>query len=165
MGGHGLGVFKRPAILQIRCNGTPSSHRLRSRLKVASTGKASASWAGRVASKVLYTPAKLVYGILGGVTGGAGYALTGGNQQVAETIWRRSLSGDYVITPDMVSGKEPVHFSGPTSIAPPEQLGDEYTHVTYGMYQLRRLSLQVRCLPPMPTLQLRQAIRSIVARA
>ncbi len=75
--------------------------------------------AGTVVGNVLYIPAKLVYGILGGIGGGAGYALTGGNEQVANTIWRSSLGGDYVLTPDMVSGKQPVHFSGPTQTAQP----------------------------------------------
>jgi hypothetical protein len=73
---------------------------------------------GAVASNVLYVPAKLVYGTLGGIAGGAGYALTGGDKRVADTIWRSALGGDYVITPDMVSGEEPVHFSGPTSMPP-----------------------------------------------
>jgi hypothetical protein len=76
--------------------------------------------AGTVAGNVLYVPAKLVYGILGGITGAASYALTGGNTQTANTIWRSSLGGDYVLTPGMVSGKEPVHFSGPTTTPPSE---------------------------------------------
>jgi hypothetical protein len=75
--------------------------------------------AGTVAANLLYVPAKLVYGILGGIGGGAGYALTGGNQQVANTIWRSSLGGDYVLTPEMITGKQPVHFSGPTQTAQP----------------------------------------------
>ena len=75
--------------------------------------------AGTVAGNVFYIPAKLVYGILGGISGGAGYALTGGNEQVANTIWRSSLGGDYVLTPDMITGKQPVHFSGPTQTAQP----------------------------------------------
>jgi hypothetical protein len=75
--------------------------------------------AGTVAGNVLYIPAKLVYGILGGIGGGAGYALTGGNEQIANTIWRSSLGGDYVLTPDMVAGKRPIHFSGPTQTAQP----------------------------------------------
>lgn len=75
--------------------------------------------AGTIAGNILYVPAKLLYGILGGIGGGAGYALTGGNQQIANTIWRSSLGGDYVLTPDMVSGKRPVHFSGPTQTAQP----------------------------------------------
>jgi hypothetical protein len=83
--------------------------------------------AGTLASNIFYIPAKLVYGILGGVAGGAGYALTGGNKQVADTIWRSSLGGDYVVTPDMVSGKEPVHFSGPTETSPPSQQSADYS--------------------------------------
>lgn len=74
--------------------------------------------AGTLATNVVYIPAKLVYGLLGGIAGGAGYALTGGNQQVANTIWRSSLGGDYVVTPDMLTGKQPVHFSGPTQTEP-----------------------------------------------
>jgi hypothetical protein len=75
--------------------------------------------AGTVLGNAVYMPAKLVYGILGGIAGGAGWALTGGNTQVADTIWRSSLGGDYVLTPSMVAGKQPVHFSGPTATAPP----------------------------------------------
>lgn len=78
--------------------------------------------AGTVVGNVLYIPAKLVYGILGGVAGGAGWALTGGNTQVANTIWRSSLGGDYVLTPNMVAGRDPVHFSGPTNTAAQQQL-------------------------------------------
>src|ERR1700722_7603802 len=74
--------------------------------------------AGTVAGNILYVPAKVVYGILGGITGGASYVLTGGNTQTANTIWRSSLGGDYVLTPDMVAGQKPVHFSGPTLTAP-----------------------------------------------
>jgi uncharacterized protein DUF4410 len=82
------------------------------------TWKSVGSGVGAVASNVLYVPAKLVYGTLGGIAGGAGYALTGGNERVADTIWRSSLGGDYVITPHMLTGEEPVHFTGPTSMPP-----------------------------------------------
>jgi hypothetical protein len=75
--------------------------------------------AGTIASNVFYMPAKLAYGILGGIGGGAAYALTGGNKQVANTIWRSSLGGDYIVTPDMLTGKERLHFNGPTSTASP----------------------------------------------
>src|SRR5216683_8218822 len=92
--------------------------------QVAQPGEGGVNWkgvgigAGTVAGNLLYVPAKLVYGIVGGIAGGAGYALTGGNTQVSDTIWRSSLGGDYVITPDMVKGDQPVHFSGPTETAP-----------------------------------------------
>jgi hypothetical protein len=74
--------------------------------------------AGTVVSNLVYVPAKLVYGILGGIAGGAGYALTGGNKQVANSIWRSSLGGDYVLTPDMMTGKKPIYFSGPNDAGP-----------------------------------------------
>jgi hypothetical protein len=74
--------------------------------------------AGTLGANVLYIPAKLGYGILGGIGGGAGYVLTGGNTQVSDTIWRSSLGGDYVVTPEMIKGEQPVHFSGPTETAP-----------------------------------------------
>lgn len=74
--------------------------------------------AGTVVGNIFYMPAKLLYGIGGGLVGGAGYLMTGGNKQVSNTIWRSSLGGDYVLTPNMVAGKQPVHFSGPTSTAP-----------------------------------------------
>lgn len=89
------------------------------------------SGVGAAASNVLYVPAKLVYGTLGGIVGGAGYALTGGDMNVANTIWRSSLGGDYLITPEMVSGKEPVHFSGPTSMPPAASSGSGTPPVSY----------------------------------
>ena len=45
-------------------------------------------------ANVFYIPAKLGYAVLGGVTGGLGYALTGGNKQVAERVWVASFGGD-----------------------------------------------------------------------
>ena|SRR5579871_2926106 len=74
--------------------------------------------AGSLATNILYIPAKLVYALFGGIVGGGAWCLTGGNTQTANTIWRSSLGGDYVVTPDMLAGKEPIHFSGPTETAP-----------------------------------------------
>jgi hypothetical protein len=74
--------------------------------------------AGSLATNILYIPAKLVYALFGGLVGGGAWCLTGGNTQTANTIWRSSLGGDYVVTPDMLAGKEPIHFSGPTETAP-----------------------------------------------
>lgn len=68
-------------------------------------------------SNVLYVPAKLSYAILGGVTGGFAYVLTGANYHVAERIWTPSLGGDYVLTADQLRGKETIHFSSTTTSA------------------------------------------------
>ena len=65
-------------------------------------------------ANVFYIPAKLGYAVLGGVTGGLGYALTGGNKQVAERVWVSSFGGDYIVTRDQLRGNEELHFSGST---------------------------------------------------
>jgi hypothetical protein len=93
--------------------------------QVPPTDQSNVNWkgvgvaAGTVASNVLYIPAKLAYGILGGIGGAGAWALTGGNTQVANTVWRSSLGGDYVLTPDMLTGKQPIYFSGPNKTAAP----------------------------------------------
>jgi hypothetical protein len=71
-----------------------------------------------VLANIPYIPAKLVYAILGGIVGGGAWAITAGNTQVANTVWRSSLGGDYVVTPGMLEGQEPINFSGPTGTAP-----------------------------------------------
>jgi hypothetical protein len=54
----------------------------------------------------------LVYALVGGFTGGIGFLVTGGNQDVAKKIWTPSVRGTYVITPEMLKGKEQVQFVG-----------------------------------------------------
>jgi hypothetical protein len=73
---------------------------------------------GALFCNVLYIPAKLVYALLGGIVGGGTYLVTGGNSQAANTVWRSALGGDYVVTPQMLAGQQPVNFSGPTETPP-----------------------------------------------
>ena len=61
-----------------------------------------------------------MYALLGGIVGGGTYLITAGNQQAANTVWRSSLGGDYVVTPQMLAGQQPINFSGPTD-TPPSQ--------------------------------------------
>jgi len=68
-----------------------------------------------VASALLtlpYGPAKIIYAGLGGIVGGATWLLTGGNLETAEAVWEPSFYGDYVITPDHLTGKKPLRFFG-----------------------------------------------------
>jgi hypothetical protein len=67
---------------------------------------------GTVLANAVYMPAKLVYATLGTVTGGLTYALTGGSYETAESVWVASLGGNYVLTPDMLTGERSVEFSG-----------------------------------------------------
>ena len=75
---------------------------------------------GSVFASCLYSPAKLVYAGLGGLTGGIGFLLTGGNQDVAKKIWTPSVRGTYVITPDMLKGKDEVQFVGQSEKKTPQ---------------------------------------------
>ncbi|HEY2665082.1 MAG TPA: hypothetical protein VGI47_12130 [Candidatus Binataceae bacterium] len=73
--------------------------------------------AGSAVTSIVYFPFKMAYAIAGGIVGAGAYAATAGNSQVANTIWRSSMGGDYVITPDVLKGKEQLHFTGPTTTA------------------------------------------------
>jgi len=75
--------------------------------------------AAAIFGNVLYIPAKLVYALVGGLVGGGTWLLTAGNTQAANTVWRSSLGGDYVLTPQMIAGQQPINFSGPTETPPP----------------------------------------------
>lgn len=65
-----------------------------------------------VLANVFYMPVKIGYAAVGGVTGGLGYLLTGGNREVAEKVWVPALGGDYVLSRDMVAGEDEIDFSG-----------------------------------------------------
>jgi len=72
-----------------------------------------------VLANIPYVPAKVLYALTGGLVGAGAWVMTAGNTQVANTVWRSSLGGDYVLTPGMLAGRDPISFTGPTSIAPP----------------------------------------------
>jgi hypothetical protein len=61
---------------------------------------------------LFYIPAKIAYGTLGGLAGGTAYVFTRGDHHMAHKIWRNSLGGDYVLTPTMLKGQQPIHFVG-----------------------------------------------------
>jgi len=65
-----------------------------------------------VATNVLYFPAKLVYAVVGGITGGIGYGLTAGDYEAAQHIWSPTIGGTWVVTPDMLRGREPFLYAG-----------------------------------------------------
>ena len=71
---------------------------------------------GAMLANVLYMPAKLVYAGLGTITGGLTYALTGGSYDTAESVWVASLGGNYVVTPDMLTGERSIEFSGTPAV-------------------------------------------------
>jgi hypothetical protein len=69
---------------------------------------------GAFFTNLVYMPVKFVYATLGGITGGFAYVLTGFNYNVGKSVWVPSTGGDYVITPSMLKGEQPIYFSGTT---------------------------------------------------
>ncbi len=68
---------------------------------------------------VPYGAAKMVYAIGGGIVGGVAWAVTGGNMEVAKSIWIPSMTGDYIIQPQHLTGERRLHFVGVASEGPP----------------------------------------------
>jgi hypothetical protein len=65
-------------------------------------------------ANIVYMPVKVTYGVMGGITGGFAYVLSGANREVAEGVWVPSLGGDYVLTTAHMTGRDQVHFNGVT---------------------------------------------------
>jgi hypothetical protein len=68
---------------------------------------------GTVLANIVYFPTKLVYSVVGGVTGAVAYAVTVGDSDTAQAIWDASCRGTYVLTPEMLEGRTPIRFTGP----------------------------------------------------
>lgn len=61
-------------------------------------------------ANVGYVPAKVAYALLGGIVGGIAYLVTGADSAPANAVWAPALGGTYVLTPEMLRGREPVEF-------------------------------------------------------
>ncbi len=72
------------------------------------------TYAGTVLANIPYFPAKVIFAGLGAVASGVSYVATLGKEQPADNIWDASVKGNYVLTPRMIEGKQPVHFVGTT---------------------------------------------------
>ena len=61
---------------------------------------------------IVYTPAKVLYAVGGGVAAGMAYLASAGNEDVAAPILTPSVRGDYVVTPEHLRGDRPLEFFG-----------------------------------------------------
>jgi hypothetical protein len=61
---------------------------------------------------MVYGPAKVFYALIGGLTAGFAYAVTGGRQEVALEILYPTMRGDYAVMPEHLLGQQPLRFSG-----------------------------------------------------
>ncbi len=67
---------------------------------------------GSAFASLVYAPVKLVYAIGGCVVGGLAWAFSGGDNDVAMVVLTPSVLGDYVLTPDQLTGDESIEFFG-----------------------------------------------------
>ena len=74
---------------------------------------------GAAVASLFYVPAKITYAGLGLLTGGLGFALTGGRADVANNIIYPAVKGNWVVTPSNLKGTEPIYFVGPPPEAEP----------------------------------------------
>ena len=73
-------------------------------------GLQAASWLATVP----YGAAKVVYAVSGGVIGSLAWVMTGGNTDVAKAIWSPSMTGNYIVQPQNLTGDRALHFVGGT---------------------------------------------------
>jgi hypothetical protein len=64
---------------------------------------------------VPYGAVKVVYALGGGIVGGLAWVITGANTTVAKAIWIPSMTGDYIVQPQHLTGEKPLHFVGGSS--------------------------------------------------
>lgn len=91
---------------------SPSSPSTQSSPKAA--GLQAACWA----LTIPYGAAKMAYAIGGGIVGGLTWTLTGGNMKAAKSIWIPSMTGDYIVQPQHLTGENHLYFVGVSSEDP-----------------------------------------------
>ncbi len=61
---------------------------------------------GAATLSVLYFPVRFACGLGGALIGGAGGFLTGGDERVAQGVWRGMVEGDYFVRPEHILGEK-----------------------------------------------------------
>ena len=77
-----------------------------------STHHSALTYAGTVLANVVYVPVKAVFAAGGALTSGVSYVVTLGRPEPTDMIWNTTMGGDYVMTPKMIEGDQPIHFAG-----------------------------------------------------
>jgi hypothetical protein len=63
-------------------------------------------------SSLIYGPVKIGYALCGIVVGGLAWVFSGGDGEVAKTVMTPAIYGDYVVSPAVLRGDDPLEFYG-----------------------------------------------------
>lgn len=63
-------------------------------------------------SSVVYAPVKIAYALGGSIVAGLAWVVSGGDNDVAKPIIDASVRGDYVVTPQHLTGERRLEFVG-----------------------------------------------------
>ena len=64
---------------------------------------------------VPYGAVKVTYALCGGLIGGLTWVMSGGDTEAAKAVWMPSMTGDYIVQPENLTGDKPLHFVGGSS--------------------------------------------------
>ena len=95
-------------VLVIALTGLPAIAAEKSGTNPEGVGLQAASWLATIP----YGAMKVAFALTGGIVGGLTWAVTGGNMSVAKAVWTPSMTGDYVLQPQHLTGEKPIHFVG-----------------------------------------------------
>jgi len=62
-----------------------------------------------------YGAVKVAYALGGSIVGGLTWAMSGGDTAAAKAVWIPSMTGDYIVQPQNLTGEKPLHFMGGSS--------------------------------------------------
>jgi len=81
-------------------------------------GLQAASWLATIP----YGAVKVAYALGGGIVGGLTWVMSGGDTAAAKAVWIPSMTGDYIVQPQNLTGDKPLHFVGGSSEEPKPEL-------------------------------------------
>lgn len=93
----GMAVVVNPASAEEQSTATPQG-----------VGLQAASWV----LTIPYGAVKSAYALSGGMVGGLAWVATGGNMEPAKGVWVPSMTGDYIVQPENLTGEKRLQFVG-----------------------------------------------------
>jgi hypothetical protein len=100
--------------LLIALTGNPAIAADQSETSPEGVGLQAASWLVTIP----YGAGKVAFALGGGIVGGLTWAVTGGNTAAAKKVWIPTMTGDYIVQPQHLTGEKRIQFVGGSSDKP-----------------------------------------------